>query len=42
MNKLILTLLATAFVTVSCYANASDGSVTVKNGGIYTVGSKKK
>ena len=35
MNKLILTLFALTIVAKCC---ASDGTVTLKNGGIYTVG----
>jgi hypothetical protein len=39
MNKIILMLLATGFISIACYA--SDGSVTMKGSNVYTVGSKK-
>jgi hypothetical protein len=36
MNKLLLTLLAIGFMATACYA--TDGTVTVKQNGNYTVG----
>jgi hypothetical protein len=36
MNKLIITLLAVGFVATACYG--SDGLVTVRQNGTYTVG----